>query len=219
MVGRRSGPAAPEPRCVLPGAPDHPAHWPRHPADLLGSFRLPGDCAWGTGLDFGCFLQRSSTSAPRMGHVCIRDSLLLFLSLPGLVPLWYGDSDWRQLELPGLCLSFCRVCLLLWSLFTRSSGYLPAWPAVQHNHDGAAAPEWQPVQHQRGSHSFYLYDDSLLWLQFGSGFAKMATVTLLGNRQLCANFTCPLYLSGHLGTICPSVAFQASFTLYRENLS
>lgn len=47
-VGRRSGPAAPEPRCVLPGAPDHPAHWPRHPADLLGSFRLPGDCKWGS---------------------------------------------------------------------------------------------------------------------------------------------------------------------------
>lgn len=49
--------------------------------------------AWGTCLDFGGFLQCSSTSAPRMGHVCVCDSFLLLPSLPGLVPLWYGDSD------------------------------------------------------------------------------------------------------------------------------
>ncbi|XP_032771321.1 protein MAL2 isoform X1 [Rattus rattus] len=58
---------------------------------------------------------------------------------------------------------------------------------------------------------FAFYDHGLLWLQFVSGFAKMATVTLLGNRQLCASFICLLYMSDHLGTICPNVTFQTSF--------
>lgn len=93
-VGRRSAsPAAPEPRRVLPGAPHHPARRPGHPADLLGGLRLPGDSVWGTRLDFGRLLQRSSTSATRMGHVRVRDSFHLFPPFPGRVPLWHGDSD------------------------------------------------------------------------------------------------------------------------------
>ncbi|XP_035132465.2 protein MAL2 isoform X1 [Callithrix jacchus] len=42
---------------------------------------------------------------------------------------------------------------------------------------------------------FCLYDDSLLWLQFGSGFTKMETVTLLRNWQSCVSFICLLYIS------------------------
>lgn len=55
----------------------------------------------GPRLDFGCLLQCSSTSAPRLGHVRVRDGFCLFPPLPGRVPLWHGDSDWGQLELPG----------------------------------------------------------------------------------------------------------------------
>ncbi|XP_032108426.1 protein MAL2 isoform X3 [Cebus imitator] len=46
---------------------------------------------------------------------------------------------------------------------------------------------------------FCLYDDSLLWLQFGSGFTKMATVTLLRNWQSCVSFICLLYMSDQFG--------------------
>lgn len=55
----------------------------------------------GPRLDFGCVLQRSSTSAPRMGHVRVHDGVHLLPPLPGRVPLWRGDSDQCQLELPG----------------------------------------------------------------------------------------------------------------------
>nr|XP_035132465.1 protein MAL2 isoform X1 [Callithrix jacchus] len=46
---------------------------------------------------------------------------------------------------------------------------------------------------------FCLYDDSLLWLQFGSGFTKMETVTLLRNWQSCVSFICLLYISDQFG--------------------
>lgn len=55
----------------------------------------------GPRLDLGCLLQRSSTSAARMGHVRVRDGFSLFPPLPGPVPVWHGDSDRCQLELPG----------------------------------------------------------------------------------------------------------------------
>jgi len=55
-VGRRStSSAAPESRHVLPRASGHPARRPRHPADLLGRLRVPGDCKWGS-LGEGCAL-------------------------------------------------------------------------------------------------------------------------------------------------------------------
>lgn len=56
------------------------------------SFFLPA-AVRGTRLDFGRLLQRSSTSATRMGHVRVRDGFYLFPPLPGRVPLWHGDSD------------------------------------------------------------------------------------------------------------------------------
>lgn len=36
-----------------------------------------------------------------MGHVRVRDGVRLLPPLPGRVPLWRGDSDQCQLELPG----------------------------------------------------------------------------------------------------------------------
>lgn len=36
-----------------------------------------------------------------MGHVRVRDGFRPFPPLPGRVPLWHGDSDQCQLELPG----------------------------------------------------------------------------------------------------------------------
>lgn len=141
-VGRRRvSPAASEPRRVLPRAPGHPTRRPRHPANLLGRLRLPGDSVWGTRLDFGRLLQRPSTPAPRMGHVRVRDGLRPFPPLPGRVPLWHGDSDQCQLELPGFRLSFYSVRLLLWSLFTGSSGHIPARFSLQCHRGCEAALE------------------------------------------------------------------------------
>lgn len=68
--------------------------------NLLPFFFLPL-AVRGTRLDFGGFLQRSSTSAPRMGHVRVRDGFYPFPPFPGRVPLWHGDSDRCQLEFPG----------------------------------------------------------------------------------------------------------------------
>lgn len=54
---------------------------------------LSFSAARGSRLDSGRLLQRPPTSAARMGHVRVRDRLLLLPGLPGPLPLWHGDSD------------------------------------------------------------------------------------------------------------------------------
>lgn len=64
---------------------------------------------------------------------------------------------------------------------------------------------------------FCLCDDSLLWLQFGSGFTKMATVTLRINCVL-VSFVYLICLI-NLGTILSRYDNIPKVTYYMENLS